>query len=466
MSAWVVLLAVTGGIGADLATRTRISSLVSFAAVAATVATLEAAQVLSNRASRTLAALALAISAMLPMRASSWLAHLNSWTIVALLAGACMAHVGLPEYRTSSLRDAAARALGARFGCVLLVRSARPRSEGIRAWLAPLLRGVLLALMPVGVITALLAQADVVFAEAVTPGLAVDRLVGHAMVAVAAATLIMGLVTAARTPPASEPSEDWRPLGGVEALTVMVGLFVVYLLFAGAQLYSALGGADEILARQGITPADYARSGFFQLLWVAGLTAVLLGAMRLFLAERSAGVERALRVCGTTVALLTLVIIAVAIVRLDLYTDRFGLTTLRWYSAGFAWLLAPVFALIAIASARGSIEGLGTSIAAVVIGAVVLVNALNPEARVADHNLTNADTIELDAEYLLRLSADAWPTILNHQATVIDSLDRERGYATSAASRFGLACARADRSRGYGPAGYNVANYRLACASN
>lgn len=452
-----MLLVVAAAIGADLATRTQMSSLVAFASVGLTVAVLDGARLLSTRTARGLAAAALAVAALLPLRASTWLAHLNSWTIVMLLIASCLCSLGLPGWSTSSLAATLSRMMGARFGPVLAFQSSLPRHEGIRATIAPLLRGALIALFPIGVIIALLASADAVFAEALTPGLHLDRLVGHGIVAAIAAILIVALVCIARTPPPAEARHDWRPLGGVEALTVLSGLMFVYLLFAGAQLYSALGHADEILARQGVTPADYARSGFFQLLWVAGITAVLLGAMRLLLARRSQRVETALRACGCIVALLTVVIVAVAIVRLGLYTDRFGLTTLRWYSTAFAWLLGTAFILIAIASARGSIVGLGRALAALCLGAIIVVNALNPEARVAEHNLAHADTIELDARYLVRLSADAWPTILDNKATVVAALPGGRGPG------FEAACSIADRPRGYGPLGFNLANFRLDC---
>lgn len=53
-------------------------------------------------------------------------------------------------------------------------------------------------------------------------------------------------------------------------ITVLAVLDGLYLLFLGVQSVALFGGADY-LARSGISYADYARSGFFQLVWVVFL---------------------------------------------------------------------------------------------------------------------------------------------------------------------------------------------------
>ena len=69
-----------------------------------------------------------------------------------------------------------------------------------------------------------------------------------------------------------------EPALWLTALAVLDGL---YALFLGVQSVALFGGA-EYLAHSGISYADYARSGFFQLVWVVFLNlSVLLLAVQL-----------------------------------------------------------------------------------------------------------------------------------------------------------------------------------------
>jgi hypothetical protein len=82
---------------------------------------------------------------------------------------------------------------------------------------------------------------------------------------------------------------------------------------------------------------------------------------------------------------------------------------------------------------------------------------VNPEARVAEHNLGRNDATEsLDAEYLTRLSADAWPALLDRASLVSSRLP--------AGQTLQAHCAAADTPRGFGPFGFNLAVARLECS--
>jgi hypothetical protein len=220
-------------------------------------------------------------------------------------------------------------------------------------------------------------------------------------------------------------------LGAIETLVVLGSVAAVFALFAATQLASALGQTDTILADQGISHADYARSGYFQLLWVAALTAMLLATLRLLArpgTERQALLQRA---ASALVALLTCGIVASAIVRLGLYTDAFGQTTLRWYSGAFAWMLGIGFAMAAVAGLRATARWLPISLISLTAATLLVVNVVNPEARIAEQNL-------------MRVDADRIGT---------------------AEEQFVSACTEADESNGYGPFGFNVSLARLDCAA-
>ena len=61
---------------------------------------------------------------------------------------------------------------------------------------------------------------------------------------------------------------------------VLSGLALLYGLFAVAQLVASTGGDDRVQDTTGLTYAEYARNGFFQLLWAAAITIVVLLGLR------------------------------------------------------------------------------------------------------------------------------------------------------------------------------------------
>src|SRR5205814_5010546 len=106
--------------------------------------------------------------------------------------------------------------------------------------------------------------------------------------------------------------------------------------------------AADTLRSAGLTYADYARSGFFQLLWVSGITLALLVLFSRIgnFAERNA--RLAFTVLACCAIALTLMIDVVAFRRLSLYEEAYGFTMLRLYSHVFAVWVAVVFLLLAV----------------------------------------------------------------------------------------------------------------------
>ena len=116
-----------------------------------------------------------------------------------------------------------------------------------------------------------------------------------------------------------------------------------------------------------------------------------------------------------TVVVLALPIVGVALVRLDLYRDAYGWTMLRLASTVAAVWLGLVLGLLGIvlagpAHARRRGWLLPASVGAGLV-LLLVVNAVDPEAMVARHNLTRA-AMSLDPDYLAELSDDAVPTIV------------------------------------------------------
>ncbi|MDQ2678473.1 MAG: DUF4173 domain-containing protein, partial [Actinomycetota bacterium] len=276
---------------------------------------------------------------------------------------------------------------------------------------------VALALPLLVVVGLLLASADPVFAS-LFRGIDVDlsgtplRLIVVGLAIWAAA----GCFVASARPPVETHRSTVR-IGATEGLVVVAALTGLYAVFAASRFTAALRGPDYVVETSGLSYAEYARSGFFQLLVVAGLTAAVLLLLRSSVDLTSPTARRSFAAVSGIACLLTLVVVHAAIAGLGLYADAFGLTLLRFYSSAFAWWLGMAFLLMAAAfvlGARWSREWLPTAIGVTALVAVVAVNLVNPDALVVERNLAHhLDGGDFDAPYVLTLSSDATPAIVD-----------------------------------------------------
>jgi len=437
---------------ANLALRTGAASLSSAIAVFIIAGPLLGPHVLRNRTALSFTAAAVVFAIWLPVRASIWLTSLNSATVAScLIAAAVTVHPIRLRFATVTIATLLNRFFNGRFFVQVIRKAVAPLTAARSDQLVPILRGLAIAAVPFAVLAALLASADAVFAHSFSTDMDPSSFISHAVLTLMAFAGVAGLVSMTAQP-VDESFTEHRPLGATEALVLLASIGGLYAAFAIVQLFTALGGADLLLKEQGTSYAEYASSGFFQLLWVAGLTVGLLLAIRTFVTDGQSFIHQAVRFAGAVVSLLTTLIAATAIVRLWLYTDEFGQTTLRWYCTAFAWMLGALFVVLAIGHSRKA-EHLLPAAALVIVAATLLaVNVANPEARVAEHNLGRAYG-ELDTLYLTTLSADAWPALLaNEQVTNELTLPE---YANR--------CERADEAFGYGIFGFNLAHARLEC---
>jgi hypothetical protein len=210
----------------------------------------------------------------------------------------------------------------------------------------------------------------------------------------------------------------WR-LGTTEAVVVLAVLNTIFAAFAIAQAIGASGTGAQTLRAAGITYADYARSGFFQLLWVAGITLVVLVLFsRVTGFAHRAGRRTFLALAEGAIAL-TLLIVLVASQRLSLYENAYGFTMLRLYSHVFAGLIAVVFLLLAADLAglfprRRWFAGVSAICALVLL---VSLNVANPEALVVGLNVDRASLAHnVDSQYFRELSSDAAPALLSSKS--------------------------------------------------
>ena len=406
----------------DLALQTRASGVAAFLAVAVLCGGLVVTGRVRRHVGRILLGVAVGIGALFALRSSPWLLALDMLTVCVVLALAVTSSAAPP---TGTRFSVAARRVGATLQSVLValplaaaaVLSLFPRPpEGAGRRLGGVARGLALALPLLLVVGVLLGSADPVFASLFT-GVDLD-LSGtpiHVIVVALAIWATAGcFVASARPPVEARPSSV--TIGATEGLVVVTALTALYAVFAASRFTAALRGSDYVVETSGLSYAEYARSGFFQLLVVAGLTAAVLVALRSSVDLSSRAAHRAFAAVSGVACMLTLVVVHAAIAGLGLYADEFGLTLLRFYSSAFAWWLGVAFVLMAVAfvvGARWSREWLPTAIGLAALVAVVAVNLVNPDALVVERNVAHhVDGGDLDAPYLLTLSPDATPAII------------------------------------------------------
>jgi hypothetical protein len=147
---------------------------------------------------------------------------------------------------------------------------------------------------------------------------------------------------------------------------------------------------------------------------VAGITLVLMLALRSSADLGAPVVRRVFQVAAELAILFTLLIVAVALQRLSLYVGVYGLSLLRMYAVVFAGWIALVYGALGLSLLGLRRPRTWFPAATVLAGIAVLLalNVANPEAVVARYNLAHAhQTRQFDPQYLAGLSADAMPAL-------------------------------------------------------
>ncbi len=276
-------------------------------------------------------------------------------------------------------------------------------------------RGVAVAVPVLLVLNALLTTADPIYARVVARVIDVDlaALVGHLAFAGLIAWVAAGLLRTAILMPGAgtaAAARTWeaRPADVLLPLALVNTLFVAFLV---VQARTLVGGAEYVRATAGLSFAEYARRGFFELLWVAGLTLPLLLAADA-LAPVDHRTRRRLRMLTVGAVTLLAGILAAAAGRMALYLDEYGLTELRLYaSAAMVWLGAVLawFAATVLRGRRDRFMGGAIVAAFVTWGALAVVG---PDALIIRTNVERlAAGKRFDDAYLTRLSTDAVPTL-------------------------------------------------------
>jgi hypothetical protein len=264
---------------------------------------------------------------------------------------------------------------------------------------------------------ALFASADENFArilERAVPDIDVPTVVRWVFVGTVAAGVLFGAAFLRAAPPdlSGLESPGTAKVRRLEWAMPLGTLVLLFAAFVAVQLTTLFGGDGHVQGTDDLTYAGFARGGFWQLLVVTGLTLVVLaGAARW--APRQSTTDRVLiRVVLGALSLLTLVIVASALHRMDLYADSYGLTRLRVLVALCEMWLGAVFVMVLVAGIRLRAAWLPQAAVAVGVAALIGLGAANPDALIAENNVSRfQQSGRIDTQYLSTLSADAVPAL-------------------------------------------------------
>ena len=368
-----------------------------------------------------LGATLLALASILALRAPSllWLAIVVAMitTMLMLVGGrALLLLSGAPvELVTRGVATLARTVAGPAWLLLRRIERAAGASGGSRVWAHA--RGIALATLVVLPFLMLFAAADPAFATLAASVVDLESLATHAVLWGVFSWLMLGWLGNAVSPPGST-TIDARVSDG-EAVWVLGVLALAFAAFVAVQVRYFFGGEELVRAVTGLTYAEYARRGFFELVAVAALLLGVLLAVD-WLARDVVGRSRqALRLL--TVALLALlgVILASALQRMRLYVGAFGLTELRFFTTAFMFWLVAVFAWYGATVLRGHRRRFVAGVYVSGVLAVFVLAALDPVVRVARFNDAFRErTGRFDAAHASTLGADAAPVLVASLASL------------------------------------------------
>ncbi|UCF41579.1 MAG: DUF4173 domain-containing protein, partial [Gemmatimonadota bacterium] len=216
------------------------------------------------------------------------------------------------------------------------------------------------------------------------------------------------------------PAPRTRPALGLVELGIPLGvLIVLFVAFLVLQAEYLFGGEDLIRRTTGLTYAEHARRGFFELVTASVLLLPLLLAADWVLDRRSPKTVIGFRALAGALVVLTGLIMASALHRMSLYLDAYGLSQARVYATAVLVWAAVAIGWFAATVLAGRAERFAFGAAVSGFAVLALLNLLSPDALVVRVNVSRAESgRELDASYLAELSADAAPALVEAQPTL------------------------------------------------
>lgn len=281
-------------------------------------------------------------------------------------------------------------------------------------------KGVLMTMPVLFVFLALFSSADLIFQKYISDlgsiHLNPELIFRCVLVSLAASALIGAYAYTFRDKNEQDSASGQtikHTVGRIEGSILLGSVNVLFLIFILIQLTYLFGGESNITA-QGFSYAEYARRGFFELITVAVISLILLFAAEKYVVKKAVNHTLWFKILSSFLVFQVLIIMTSAFIRLSLYEQAYGFTTLRLYSHAFIVLLAVVLCLLLYKIHRDTrANSFALRVFVAVIMFLVAMNFLNPDAFIARRNIERFEsTGKLDTYYLGYLSDDAVPAMV------------------------------------------------------
>ncbi len=324
---------------------------------------------------------------------------------------------------------------GRRFGELTVVQSARAAVIGVvtlatgaaaalrdgaehsatRAEFARRLRaiaiGIVLAIPPLALVAGLLSESDQRFEAYIVElhRLLTTTAAQHLLTTAYIGWLALGWLRSATQDRVPTIVPEVRS-PGLALLSVSVGLgglIALLALYLTTQAQALFGGAEHLLATVGLTPAEYARRGFFEMVVASGVVVATL-VMADWLLRDDETERRRFGMIGGVLVVEVAALLLSAVARMRLYIGEFGLTEDRVLAVAIMGLVAAALGVVLTTLPRGQPARFAPRMLGVTIGWVALLNVANPEGIVVRTNLARAaEARPFDVAYHATLSGDA-----------------------------------------------------------
>lgn len=244
------------------------------------------------------------------------------------------------------------------------------------------------------------------------------------------------------------------------AYAAVTPLCVLYIIFLSVQANYYFGGFLSNLP-DGMTYAEYARSGFFELCAVAVINMVVIILLAVFTKKKEGGKATVpLKVYSIVLSCFTLLLIAVAMSKMIMYIDAYGLSRLRIFTSWFMILLSFAFIFVIVKQIYTKFNYFGAlaAVFAVLFGALCFCDV---DARIAEYNV-NAYITDgkktIDMNQLSSLSDSAVPYILKLTHPVEGRSDGENEAVIYKATEI-LSKRKRESANGYDYLHFNLPRY-------
>lgn len=200
-------------------------------------------------------------------------------------------------------------------------------------------------------------------------------------------------------------------------LAVIAGVYVLYLLSQLAYFFSAFAG----ILPENYTVAQYARRGFFEMCLLCAINLVLVAGSLAISRKKEGKTPLSTRLVGLFILLFSIGLVVVALSKMVLYINAFGMTRLRLFTSVFMAMLGLTLVFVIIRLFATTFPALRATVVAVALLGLAT-GYVDVDTVVAGYNVRAYQSGRLetvDTYTLSNLSAGAVPYLVE----LLDSED-------------------------------------------